>query len=109
LTTNLSMIVLQVSGVAKGESRINDRVKERVEDCEEMNNINGRRCSGTFVAFGRKQGRCKNPLANAATSLATTENKQWTPLRNYSIVLICYSYQRATPCLLESLYTSGDT
>lgn len=44
---NLSTIVLRVSGVRKGESRINDRVKERAEDCEEMNNINTRGCGGT--------------------------------------------------------------
>ena len=58
--------------------------------------------SRNFCGFGRKQGRCKNPLANAASSLATTENKQWASPRDYSTVFIFNSYQRATSCMLSA-------
>jgi hypothetical protein len=57
-----------------------------------------------FCGLGRKQGPgARNPLANAATSLAMTENKQWASPRDYSIVFICNSYQRATSCSLSAV------
>jgi hypothetical protein len=100
------MIVPRAFSVGKGRVRNQRESKERAEDCEEMNNITDADAPDLdrpAELFGRKQGPgARNPLANAATSLATTENKQWASPRNYSIVIICNSYQRATMCLLSA-------